>query len=82
MEGAKQTKATRKADPERASHRGRKSDPAKGLETTEVACYLAKLLPELATLAERADMNVACYLLRMAGDEAREHLRQNGGGTT
>lgn len=43
----------------------------------ETAEYLATILPELATLADRAGMELTSYLLRMAHRDAQQTLMRD-----
>lgn len=82
MQDAKETQGRRAAAPRKGERRKGNADLASRPRREEVADYLARILPELTALAERAEMDVVGYLLRMAEDEARSHLQRGGDEST
>lgn len=51
-------------------------DPAVGAATAaSIAAYIAEMSAELATMAERAELPMLCYFLRLARVEAETKAR-------
>lgn len=48
--------------------------------TVDVAAYLTSVLPQLRTMAERADLNLTAYLLDMARLELEEQRERHRAG--
>jgi hypothetical protein len=50
--------------------------PADKPTAASVAAYIAELAAELATMAERADLTMLCYFLRLARVEAESRAQE------
>jgi hypothetical protein len=59
--------------PERGKHEPGSDTPALA-ERQDIAEHLARMLPELARLADRADMTLTAYFLRMAQQDVQDQL--------